>query len=72
MGERWALLHEVVADETEVVALGKDSGFVLQRAVLEMESQATGNAVAVGDLGEIAFREGRAVERAEQQKTMNN
>jgi len=35
--ERRALLHVVAAEETEVIALRKDSNFVIDRAVFEVK-----------------------------------
>jgi hypothetical protein len=37
MLERRTFLNEVVAQEPEVTTLGKDGGFVVDRAILEVE-----------------------------------
>ena len=55
--KRRALLHEVIADEPEVAALRKNGSFFCARTILEAEYQAAGDPIAMGNLGEIAFRD---------------
>jgi len=72
MLERRALLHQVVAQEPEVTALGKDGGFVVDRAIPEVEHQSAGYPIATGDLNEITIGEGVSRERAQNQKTVDH
>src|ERR1019366_1238644 len=61
--KRRAALDHVIGQEPEPCALSKDRRLVLDRAVLEMKSQATRHAVAVGRLDEVPARQEGAVER---------
>jgi hypothetical protein len=48
--------------------LRKDRGFLLQRAILEMEGQPAGNFVAMGRLSGVAIGNNCTVQRAQKQK----
>jgi len=71
MWKGWSLLDEVVADELEFVALGKDYGFVMHRAVFEMEHELIRDHVPAGDLIEISVSQDFAIERAQNKKTVD-
>jgi hypothetical protein len=51
--ERWALLHVPVAYEPKVKPLRKDSGLVVNRAILETEDQMGNDPIPMDDLEEI-------------------
>jgi hypothetical protein len=71
MPESWALLNELVVHEPEVTALGKDGGFVMNRAVFEVENQPAGHAIATGDLDQITVSESVSRHRAQHQETVD-
>jgi len=56
-GEEGAALDVVVADQLEGFALGVDGGLVVEGAIAEAVDEVGGDAVAVGDLGELAVAE---------------
>jgi hypothetical protein len=51
--------------------LSKDSSFVVNRTVLEMEYQSTGHAIAVRDLNQVTVGDKLPRLRAQCQKTMD-
>ena len=55
--EGWSLLYEVVAQQREMPTLGEDGGFIIQRAVLEVEHETAGDAIAPSVLNQIAVRQ---------------
>lgn len=69
--ERWAFLDEMGAEETEVAMLGIDGRLVADRAVLEVEYQPCGDALAIRDLDEITIGESFSRRRAQHKKTMD-
>src|SRR6516225_2629632 len=71
MLERRALLYDVVAQESEATALREDDGFVVNRAVLEMEHQLAGYPITTCDLDEVTVRQGVALQGAEHEKAMD-
>jgi hypothetical protein len=71
MREGWALLHQVITEESEATTLRIDSGFVVYRAVLETELQLARHPVTTGDLGQVAVGEDVALQRAEYEKAVD-
>jgi hypothetical protein len=71
MWECRALLDEMVIQKMEGAVLGKDSGFVVERAVFKVKCEPAGHATASRDLGEVAFGDGFSVLCAQHQKTVN-
>src|SRR5579863_1646996 len=71
MRKRRTLLNEVVAKEPEGAILGENGGFVMNGAVLEVEHQLGGYAVATGDLNDITVSEGVTFQRAQHQETVD-
>jgi hypothetical protein len=60
MFERRALLQEVVAYDSETIALGKDDRFFVYRAVLETKNQMAGHPITMGNLCDFTIGEGVA------------
>jgi hypothetical protein len=60
------------AGETEVAMLGIDGRLVADRAVLEVEYQPCGDALAMRDLDEITIGESFSRRRAQHKKTMDS
>jgi hypothetical protein len=71
MLEGGAFLDQVVTDELKVAALRKYSGFVMYRAVFEVEDQMVGDAITVSDLNQVTVREQLALQIAQDEKAMN-
>jgi hypothetical protein len=70
--ERRALLHEVVAQESEITALRKDCGFIVDGAVLKSEHQMAGHSIALGYLDRVTVGEGFTLYCAKQQKAVDH
>ena len=62
----------MVVQEPEVTTLGKDGGFVVDRAILEVEHQPAGYPIATSDLSEVTIGESVSRERAQNQKTVDH
>lgn len=58
----------VVADELKGGALPEDRLFVVDGAVVKVEEEAGADDVAVGQVGEVAYRDDPAIGGFEQQK----
>src|ERR1700730_6283057 len=65
------LLRQVVAQESESIALGKDHRLFVQRTVLKMKNHFTGHSVSASSLGQLTCCDGLALRRAQKQKAMN-
>jgi hypothetical protein len=61
----------VVGQEPEATTLGKDCGFVVDRAIPEVEHQSAGYPIATGDLNEITIGESVSRQRAQNKKTVD-
>jgi hypothetical protein len=66
-----AFLYVVVADELEVAALSEHGGFIIDRAILESEEQARGDAIAADHLEEVTHRKRLALLRTQGEKAVN-
>src|ERR1700677_1938922 len=64
-------LHKMIADETKVAALGKNRGLLLSRTILEAKYELTGDAIATRHLHQVPLRDGSTVNRAQQEKAMD-
>jgi hypothetical protein len=56
-------LYQVIAYEAESMALRKDGGFFIYRAILETKNHVAGHAIAPRDLRYITLGEGAAFQR---------
>jgi hypothetical protein len=69
--ERWALLHVPVAYEPKVKPLRKDSGLVVNRAILETEDQMGNDPIPMDDLEEIPCGKSFALPRTQRKKSLD-
>ncbi|HWY57255.1 MAG TPA: hypothetical protein VNZ03_22515 [Terriglobales bacterium] len=69
--ERRALPPEVVAQESEIAALRKDCGFIMDGAVLKSEYQVARHPIATEDLDQVTVGEGFTLHSAQQQKAVD-
>ena len=60
----------VIADQTEGAAFREHGGFVVHRAVAEMEDQMVRNCAAMRDLGQVAICDDVAILRTQAEKTV--
>src|SRR5262249_32677370 len=65
-----SVFEAVVADQPEHAVLRPHRRIVVERAVFELEGQAPGDLVVVGDLGDFAVGKGHAIEGRERQQSM--
>src|SRR5580698_1724002 len=70
MLKRRTLLNEVVTDQVKTAILRENGGFIMDGAVLEVEHQLGGHAIATGDLNDVALSESVALQRMQYQETM--
>ena len=68
--EEGAFLDVVVGDETEGAGLGVGGGFVVEGAVFEVENDLKRDALAVGDLDEVAVAEDLAAGGADDEEAV--
>jgi hypothetical protein len=61
----------VVGDELEVTALREDCGFIIDRAILEMEEQSGSNPIAVDHLEEVTYGKHPALFRPQREKAVD-
>src|SRR5256885_14770104 len=68
--EAGTFLNEVIAQELEFAMLRELRGFVVDGAVFETKGEAADDTVGPSNLDEVTNRNGFAVKRANDQKTM--
>jgi hypothetical protein len=61
----------MVAQESEITALRKDCGLIVNRAVLKSEHQVAGHPIPKGGLDQVTVGEGFTLHSAKQQKTVD-
>ena len=66
------LLHQVGSDQLESLTLRVDRGFVVETAVLEMEGEAAGDAIAGRCLIELAFCDCGPIQRPQEQEAVHD
>ncbi|SRR6266498_1807699 len=71
MGERRALLHVMIAEQPEVIALRKDSNLVIERAVFEVKGQFRYEPVAANHLNKVPGGECLALLSAQHEKSVD-
>ena len=71
MRERWALLYQVVPQESKTSELRIDRSFVVQGTVFKVEYKAGGDAISMRHLDQVAVGQGFALQRPQHKKAMN-
>ena len=62
----------MIADQPETVALRKHNRFFMDRGVLKMKKQVTGDPIAMGHLADIAIGDCLPIERASYEEPVDH